>query len=204
MTEKPCANDAHIEAIHATRLGRITIEKRSTGTGFKLVFTPRKGFFDDYQRLYIDPLVKPPLPFSRTADEKNIQEPLQLLEYFYKEVGREKNHFDDREVGYARYLLGQHGYADVEDLVDYAAGRLKKSKNLTVLSFGILKSFVDPWTDARAKRAQVRKMRAATSGCYLCDTNGYLILRDPQDHQRVISYECPHDASEVELLEVSA
>ena len=77
-------------------------------------------------------------------------------------------------------------------MIDYAAGRLKKSKNLTVLSFGILKSFVDPWTEARAKRAQIRQMREAISGCYLCDTNGYLILRDPQDRQRVISYECPH------------
>jgi len=191
----------HIDAIHRTRLGRITVEKRSTGTGFKLVFTPRKGFFDDYQRLYIDPLVKPPLPFNRTADEKNIQEPLQLVEYFYKEVGREKNRFDDREVGYAHYLLGQHSFADIEDLIDYAAGRLKKSKNLTVLSFGILKSFLDPWTEAQAKRLRVREIRTAVSGCYLCDDNGYLILRDPEDLQRVISYECPHSATEVERIE---
>ena len=192
---------AHIAAIHETRLGRITIEKRSTGTGFKLVFAPRRGFFDDYKRLYLDPVFKPQLPFNRTADEKNIQEPLQLLEYFYKAVDREKHRFDEREVGYARYLLGQHGYADIEDLIDYAAVRLKKSKNLTVISFGIVKSFLDPWTEARAKRLRVREMRTAISGCYLCDDNGYLILRDPQARQRVVSYECPHDASEVELLE---
>jgi len=191
----------HIEAIHRTRIGRITIEKRRTGGGFKLVFSPRKGFFEDYQRLYIDPITKPQLPFNRTADEKNIQEPLQLLEYFYKEVGRDKNRFDDREVGYSRYLLEQHGYADIEDLIDYAADRLKRSKNLTVISFGILKSFLDPWTETRAKRLRVREMRTAISGCYLCDDHGYLSLQSPEDHGRVLAYECPHDAVEVERIE---
>ena len=78
----------HIDLFHETRLGRITVEKRKKGQGFKLVFKPRKGFFDDYQHLYIDPWQKPPLPIRRSADAKNIQEPLQLVEYFHKQLGR--------------------------------------------------------------------------------------------------------------------
>ena len=100
-------------------------------------------------------------------------------------------------------VLEQHGYGDIEDLIDYAADRLKRSKNLTVISFGILKSFLDPWTEESAKRLRVREMRTAIAGCYLCDNNGYLILRSREDRQRVISYECPHDALEVERLEES-
>ncbi len=70
-----------------------------------------------------------------------------------------------------------------------------------MLSFGILKSFLDPWIETRTKRLRAREMRTAIAGCYLCDDHGYLILRGQDDSHRVISYECPHDASEVELLE---
>ncbi len=190
----------HITAVNQTRLGRITIEKRSTGQGFKLVFEPRKGFFDDYQRLYLDPWQKPPLPINRTADQKNIQEPLQLVEYFHKQLAREKNRFEEKEVQYARHLLEKYSYPDIEDLIDYAVSSIKKSK-FDALYFGILTRFIDPWSESRKRRITANKMRVAVSGCYLCNNNGYLILRDPDDLQRVVSYECPHNAEEVELLE---
>jgi hypothetical protein len=191
----------HIEAIHKTRLGRISIEKRKKGGGFKLVFSPRKGFFEDYQNLYENPRWRPQLPFNRVSDKRNIQEPLQLVDYFYRQVGVEKETFRDAEIEYANELLNDLTYAEVEQLIDVAV-RHSRQRNFDPYSFTILKNYLKNWKERRDQREQRRAARDRVNSCELCNHDGFLLLVDPNNTMRSVTYECPHDEAKVEHLEV--
>ena len=193
----------HIEAVQRTRLCKIEVEKREKGSGFKLVFIPRKGFFEDYQRLYLDPHQRPQLPFNRSKDRIEIQEPIQLVDFFHRQFGREKHRFLDSEVEYAQTLLNRFSYPEVEKLVETASRHLKK-KNVDPYSFKIVDSYVENWSAKQTKAATRQLMKNKISSCAFCDMNGFIILQDPINQMRSLAYECPHDAERIAKKEVAS
>lgn len=193
----------HIQAIKKTRLGKIEVQKREKGGGFKLVFTPGKGFFEDYQRLYLDPKWRPQLPFNRNRDQAQIQEPLQLVDYFHKQFGKDKEHFLDSEVDCAKQLLEQFSYSEMEELIEVATRHMNR-KRIEPYSFKIVTSYVDNWSKKRAEKEARRLAKDEISSCSFCDQNGFIILQDPNDPMRSSAYECPHNIDRITQKELAS
>ena len=128
-------------------------------------------------------------------------EPLQLVVYFHKQLGREdKNRFEDKEVDYALKLLKRFTYAEVEELADYAVRHAHK-KHFDPLYFNILCKYVERWQEQRIRKAAKKVFENKIASCSLCDNAGYIILQDPENHTRSYAYECPHNPSELKRIE---
>jgi hypothetical protein len=114
----------HLEALKRSRLIRkYDIREKATGDGFKLVFYPGEGFFDDYREYYLRAQVpKAALPLVEGI--RDIQAPLELVAEFHRRLGHSHEHFEEKETAYAAELLKDLSDAEVRDLIEYA-GRMR-------------------------------------------------------------------------------
>jgi hypothetical protein len=110
-------------------LDRFELAKRADGDGFAFVFHPGPGFFEDYQRFYGGG--QPPLPFAKAADEKNLHQPMRVVQYFYTKLYQTDELGDfilsDKEVEQAAKLLEKHPYEEVCGFIDYALAETPKT-----------------------------------------------------------------------------
>jgi hypothetical protein len=109
-------------------LSRFELAKRADGDGFTFVFHPGPGFFEDYQRFYGG---QPQLPFAKAADEKNLHQPMRVVQYFYTKLYQTDELGDfilsDKDVAQAAKLLEKHPYEEVCGFIDYALAEAKKT-----------------------------------------------------------------------------
>lgn len=188
----------HLEGLRRTRLIRkYEVERRAGGTGFKLVFYPGQGFFDDYQAYYLEKQ-QPRLRFNQTASLRYIQQPLELVAYFHKLLDREHTTFQEKETAYASELLEQHGFNEMRDLIEYAVGEAR-STNFAMQVFGALKQYVPRWQADRKRRHMRQERQEAIDACPLCDEGGHFILKDHTG--AFAAHPCPHDAERIGALE---
>jgi hypothetical protein len=188
----------HFEGLRATKLVRgIDIEKRSDGSGFKLVALPGKGFFEDYEEFYVRQ-TQPQLRFRQTAALREVQQPLELVAYFHRLLGHEQRTFDERETAYAAKLLTTHSVEALRDLIEYAINEAEKTE-FSMQFITAIKGYVPRWEMDAAHRATERKRREAIMRCPLCDDVGYVIFEDAE--ARVVMHPCPHEAAMIAQLE---
>jgi len=190
----------HFAAIEATRLGKITVVKRKTGQGYKLVFKPSKGFFADYRNLYFERKKVVSTTSSPEVAAKDAESALLLTDHFHRELGRNLTEFQNREVGFIRQLLRTYTYAEVESLIEYTTSICRKNKRPPD-AVNVVGVFIEPWNKNRLVLAERTKQHRAITSCSFCDKQGFMTLQDPHNSARRYAYECPHDPTDIAQIE---
>ena len=137
------------------------IEKRADGERYKIAFRPGKEFFVDYENFYKRPKARL-LQFQLTADRFDIQKPLELVEYFYKQVHGvdtlETKIFSPKDTDFIAELVEKFGDDGVQDFIDYAVAEAPKTK-YDMKTVHALKTYLPAWQADKEKRAgaQARK-----------------------------------------------
>src|SRR5262249_35903631 len=76
----------HLEDLKQTTLiSHYSLEKNSKGDGFNLVFTPGRGFFEDYDQFYLKHL-EIDKDFLKDEERKKQELPLRMVENFYQNL----------------------------------------------------------------------------------------------------------------------
>ena len=188
----------HLEALKRTLLIRkYEVAKKAGGEGFKIVFYPGKGFFDDYHEYYIKSQ-QPQLRFGQSVALRNIQQPLELVAYFHKLLGREHTTFQEKETAYASKLLERYSYSEVRDLIDYAIAAARET-NFSMQFLGAVKQYLARWRSDRARQAARKERQAVIDACPHCDDSGHLILKNGRGG--FTAHACPHEVEKIAELE---
>lgn len=188
----------HLEALKRTFLiQRYEVVKKADGDGFKLVFYPGKGFFDDYDEYYIKGQ-QPRLRFGRSVALRNIQQPLELVAHFHTLLGHEHTTFEEKEMAYASELLERHSYSEVCDLIGYAVSEARKT-SYQMQFLGAIRQYVSRWRINQERQAARNERQATIDACPYCDKSGHLILKNSKGS--FTAHPCPHDAVEIATLE---
>jgi hypothetical protein len=138
----------HLESVKATGLiTRFEIMARAGGKGFKLVFYPGQGFYDDYQEFYLrTPKRSAQLPARSSTDPH----PLQLVAYFHKLLGHSHDSFTDKERIQADELIKTYGEEEARVFVEHAVKEGKKT-NYPMQFFGAVLGYRDGWSVSRTR-----------------------------------------------------
>jgi hypothetical protein len=118
----------HLKALKdCSLISTFEIDKKANGNGgFTLLFSPGKSFFRDYERFYGQQL---PLQFEKLNDERLIQEPLELVDYFYQKLYQTNDLsdflFSDKETDFAASLLKKHRFEEACWFVDFGLREAK-------------------------------------------------------------------------------
>ena len=156
--------EPHLKKLKAIGLLRsAVIDKRADGKRYKVSFRPGPGFFVDYENFYKRPKARL-LQFQLTADRFDIQKPLEIVEYFYKQVHRvdalETKIFSPKDTDFIADLIEQFGDDGVLDLIDYAVAEAPKTK-FTMQTVQALKIYLSAWQADKEKRAGARERKQA-------------------------------------------
>lgn len=156
----------YMESVQATGLiARYQILARAGGKGFKLVFHPGDGFYQDYAEFYLKtPKRTAQLPDRNAADPQ----PLQLVAYFHELLGHSQNSFTDKERGQAAELLKAYGDQEARALIEHAA-REGKRTNFRMQAFGAVMGYRESWAATRARAT-----------CAICNGAGMIAVSDEQ------------------------
>ena len=116
----------YLESVKATGLiSRYEIATRVRGSGFKIVFYPGEGFYQDYTDFYLkQPKRTAQLP-ERTGANSH---PLQLVAYFHELLGHNHNNYTEKERGQAAELLKLYSDEEARALIEHAVREGKKTK----------------------------------------------------------------------------
>jgi hypothetical protein len=156
----------YLESVKATGLlSRFEIATRVRGSGFKLVFYPGHGFYDDYQDFYLrTPKRTAQLPDRTTSNPQ----PLQLVAYFHELLGHGHNSFTEKERKQADELIKAYGEEEARAFVEHAVKEGKKT-SYQMKFFGAVLDYRDGWSVSRTRAA-----------CAICNGVGMITVSDEQ------------------------
>ena len=147
----------HLKALRTIKLLRgWELDKNAQGDGFNLTFYPGEGFFEDYEQFYLTDQLK--LQFIRSADERRLQQPIELVSYFYKRLYQadelEEAIFSDKETEFAATLLGKYAFSDIQEWIDYAIRKARETR-FDMKSFGGIKVYGNEfWLEKKRRTKQ--------------------------------------------------
>jgi hypothetical protein len=156
----------HLESVKATSLiSRYEIATRARGTGFKIVFYPGDGFYQDYTNFYLkQPKRTAGLP-ERTASNP---QPLQLVAYFHELMGHSHKDFTDKERTQAAELIKRYGYEKGRSFIEFVVIEAAKS-SYKMKFFGAALDYQASW-DAYRQKVE----------CAICQGQGVITVHDTQ------------------------
>lgn len=162
----------HFEALQKAGLLRsVAIERMADEKGFKLVFRPAVGFFEDYQTFYLGNRSRV-LQFQQSADTANIKDPMELTAYFYQKLLKretlDSRVFTTKDIEYAKKLLDLFGATDARDLMDYTIEKAPETR-FEMKNIRAVDVYMAAWQTEREKRSarikerkvEAQKQRAA-------------------------------------------
>jgi hypothetical protein len=154
----------YMESVQATGLiNRFKIVTRVGGKGFKLVFYPGQGFYDDYAEFYL----KAPKRTAKLPDRTAVDpQPLQLVAYFHKLLGHDQNSFTDKERTQADDLIKRYGYEKGRSFIEYVVDEAKHT-NYQMKFLGATLDFQASWETHRQK-----------ADCPICQGQGVIQVSD--------------------------
>jgi hypothetical protein len=164
----------HLDAVAATGLiSRYEIATRTKGPGFKIVFHPGAGFFEDYAEFYLRAPGKlaTGVPAPRDALDPK---PLQLVAYFHELLGHRHNTFADKEKAQAAELLARFTEHEVRDLIEYAVRKIKGA-NFNPDFFGAVMSHKPTWEVGRSEREELAVRQSVAASCPICKGQGWVL-----------------------------
>lgn len=166
----------YMESVQATRLiSRFEIVARVRGKGFKLVFHPGDGFYQDYTEFYLKPSRRTATLTERTT--AGLQ-PLQLVAYFHELLGHNQNSFTDKECTQAAELLKLYGDEEARALIEHAVAAGRKT-SFQMQAFGAVMGYRDRWASSRIRTT-----------CAICNGAGMIAVSDEQGTRMRA---CSHD-----------
>ena len=148
----------HLKGLRQVKLIKAwDIEKNSEGDGFNITFYPGEGFFEDYAHFYKKDR-QLAMQFARVSDERKIQQPMELVSYFYKRLYQldelEEAIFSDKETAFAAELLGKYAFSDIQEWIDYAIRKALESR-FDIKSFGGIKVYGNEfWLEKKRRTKQ--------------------------------------------------
>jgi hypothetical protein len=156
----------YLESVKATGLiSRYEIAARVRGNGFKLIFYPGQGFYDDYQDFYLrTPKRSVQLPERMVSNPQ----PLQLVAYFHELMGHSHKEFTEKERSQAAELLKAYSDEEAKAFIEHAIAQGKKT-NFGMQFFGAVLGYQGSWTATRARAT-----------CAICQGKGVIEVSDEQ------------------------
>jgi hypothetical protein len=165
----------YLASVQATGLiRRFEIAPRVRGNGFKLVFYPGDGFYQDYTDFYLkQPKRTAQLP-ERTGAAAH---PLQLVAYFHELMGHSHNNYTAKEREQAAELIKVYGEQEARAFVEHA---VKEGKNTSykMQFLGATLGYRDSWSVSRTRAT-----------CSICNGAGMIAITD---HEGTRMRVCTH------------
>ena len=156
----------YLKSVKATSLiSRFEIMTRARSSGFKLVFFPGQGFYDDYQEFYLKLSKRTTRLPERTSGDPH---PLQLVAYFHELLGHSQNSFSDKERNQAAELLKLYSDGEARALIEHAVVQGKKT-NFRMQAFGAVLGYQESWAASRTRAT-----------CAICNGVGMVAFTDEQ------------------------
>ena len=140
--------DLHLQALKEVKLLRGYKIERNSSNGWKIAFTPGKGFREDYENFYLRKK-QPELQFAYHADKKEIQEPIDVISLFYKKLysyedTKSINVFSNKEVDFARELLKQVEGNSIIGFIEFSLSEAA-STNFDIKTFCGVRQYIPAW-----------------------------------------------------------
>jgi hypothetical protein len=157
---------------------RYNILARASGKGFKLVFYPGDGFYQDYANFYLKTQKRTE---KLLAPSPSNSHPLQLVAYFHELLGHSHKEFTDKERAQAAELLKVYSEEEVRALIEHAVREGKKTST-PIQFFGFVLGFEEPWKAGRKRAA-----------CAICKGQGFLSVSG--EHGELVARICSHGQS---------
>jgi hypothetical protein len=152
----------HFGFLRASGLIRLaSIEEKSSGEGFKLVFRPGAGFFEDYEGFYKGGKART-LQFQHASDHAEIKGPIESVAYFYKKLNKVESLdgqiFTEKDTSFAKSLIERIGEQDFIDLVDYTLTEAPKT-NFNIKNIRAIEIYLPAWQIAKEERRVAQEQR---------------------------------------------
>jgi hypothetical protein len=167
----------YLESVQVTGLiSRYEIAARVRGTGFKLVFYPDAGFYQDYADFYL----KQPKRTAQLPERVGgTSHPLQLVAYFHELLGHSHNNYTEKERAQAAELLKLYSDEEARAFIEHVVEQGKKT-NYNMQFFGAA-------LDGRYRASWDARRTAAT--CAICEGKGAILV---SDHEGTRMRVCTH------------
>ena len=151
----------HLDAVKKSGLiKKYSVDKNASGTGFNISIWPGSGFFEDYNNIYRKNSHNKH-KFIVAKEKGEIQEPLEILSYFYKKLygGAEDkvtSIFLDKEKEFAYLLRKEYSFEEICELIDFTLAEAPKTK-FEIKNFGAVKGYVSAWLAQKSKKIELLK-----------------------------------------------
>ena len=147
----------HFEELKRVGIIRsVVIERMADGDGFKLVFRPGAGFFEDYEILYLGSRARV-LQFQQKSDSAVITQPIEIASYFYQKLHKSESSedriFSENDVEFVRELIDKMGDVGVRDLIDFAIEQAPKT-NFDMKNIRAIGVYLPEWQADRERKAK--------------------------------------------------
>jgi hypothetical protein len=179
----------YLDAVQATGLiSRYEVAARIKGPGFKIVFFPGDGFFEDYDEFYLRPSNQANVSRLDARSPQSAQ-PLQLVAYFHQLLGHKQDTFADKEKVRASELLRTYSADEVRDLINFAVEKMKAAHHNPDF-FGNVVNYVPAWSAHQTDRKQTAQRLAAAAGCPICHGRGVVVVTTSDGSE--VARQCNH------------
>lgn len=152
----------HLDAL--TRVGMLrswAVEQQAKG-GWKLVFRPGKGFFQDYEIFYRLKNLRQ-LQFTHTSNEVDYLTPIDIVSLFFEKLkgtARDKDALDKGDIEFARELLKKHSEQELRAFIDFGLAKAERTNfKDKIVHFRALRQYLPDWE--AVKDEQVRQVAVA-------------------------------------------
>ncbi|MGH9876607.1 MAG: hypothetical protein ACRD5H_03140, partial [Nitrososphaerales archaeon] len=144
----------HLDALKQTNLLRSYRVERNNSRGWKLIFNPGQGFYQDYENFY-KAAKQQTLRFEYSKEVHEIQRPLDLVAYFYEQLygNQESNSYpvlSPKETEFAKDILQRLEFEEAKQFVDFALAEAAGT-GFDIKTFGGVRSYLPAWPKQKKK-----------------------------------------------------
>jgi hypothetical protein len=125
---------------------------RNANDEWKLKFLPGKGFAEDYEKFF-KKASKSTLQFSYHAEKQNIQDPIDLVFYFYTRLYNSSDIgnlsvYSPKETDFARSILSTIPLEEAKNFVDFALAQAATT-SFDIKTFMGVRQYLPAWQTAK-------------------------------------------------------
>jgi len=150
----------HLDALKQTHLLRSYRVERNNSRGWKFIFNPGHGFYEDYEKFY-KAAKQQTLRFEYSKEVHEIQRPLDLVTYFYEQLygDPESNSYSvlsPKETELAKVVLQLLEFEEAKQFVNFALAEAAGT-GFDIKTFGGVRSYLPAWPKQKKKFELKRK-----------------------------------------------